>query len=179
MMKQHTTDAAASVQYKNVEERMAAMKEGRKKMARRCQQAAKAMMDEAGVTKCFYHQNGLKGRAHINSRTIRVPEPTTRRRLYIIAHECAHVVLRHINTKSRHREEYEAERYAHHAMRRHGIPVPKKSTVAAKKYVAWKIRQAVRRGAKIIDREALRWCRDYVSPSVIREWMQNKGHSPD
>jgi hypothetical protein len=78
--------------------------------------------------------------------------------------------LGHNGTKPRHREEYEAERYAQEAMKRHGISVPRKSLERAKKYVAWKIHQAVRRGAKRIDSEALNWCRNYLS-SEVQRWI--------
>ncbi len=45
------------------------------------------------------------------------------------------------------------------------IAVPKKETENAKKYVAHKIHQAIRRGAKSIDREALEWCKGFHSPT--------------
>ncbi|MBI4375412.1 MAG: hypothetical protein HY549_03085, partial [Elusimicrobia bacterium] len=54
-------------------------------------------------------------------------------------------------------EEYEAERWAFDRMREAGIAVPRKSLRRAKSYVAYKIRQARRRGAKTVDRQALRW----------------------
>jgi hypothetical protein len=85
-----------------------------------------------------------------------VPRPFTRQALYVFLHECAHIVLGHCDSssKSRHRQEYEAERFAHEAMRRHGVPVPRRQSERAKRYVARKIEQAARRGAKRIDGEA-------------------------
>jgi len=149
-----------------------AMKKGRMDMARRCAEAAERMITEAGVKHVTWSDKSLRGRACPEYRSIYVPRPTTRRRLYVIGHECGHVVLGHTGIKPRHREEYEAERYAQAAMKRQGIPVPRKSVERAKEYVAWKIHQAVRRGAKQIDSEALNWCRKYLS-SQVEQWLAN------
>ena len=147
------------------------LQEGRRQMAERCEKAARAMMAEAGVKEWIIHNNGLRGRASVRARRIRTPPPTTRRRLYILAHECGHVALVHLRAKKpSHRQEYEAEVYAHDALRRHGIAVPKASTEEAKCYVARKIRQAILRGAKHVDREALAWSREFISWEVKR-WL--------
>lgn len=91
------------------------------------------------------------------------PRPVTRRSLYIWLHECAHARLHYplwaankaaYKRKPKHVLEYEAERWAHEQMRAHGIAVPKAMTDRAKRYVARKITQAERRGAKSIDKEA-------------------------
>jgi hypothetical protein len=74
--------------------------------------------------------------------------------LYIFLHECAHATLGHNGKVPRHVEEMEAEQWAHATMRKHGIAVPRSMTEQAKQYVARKIRQAVRRGAKRIDARA-------------------------
>jgi len=44
-------------------------------------------------------------------------------------------------------------------MREHGIAVPRKSLRRAKRYVAYKIRQAERRGAKHIDAKAKKFAK--------------------
>jgi len=126
----------------------------------------------------------LSGRAY-NPEEIAVPRPVTRRALHVFLHECAHVALGHVGgtkaaqfgptlahvgpeaapaapgprpgRKPRHVEEYEAERWAFDRMREAGIAVPRKSLRRAKSYVAYKIRQARRRGAKAVGREAQRW----------------------
>ncbi len=126
----------------------------------------------------------LTGRAY-SLEEIAVPRPVTRRALHVFLHECAHVALGHVRAnkaaqfgptlphvgpgparaapgprsgrKPRHVEEYEAERWAFDRMRESGIPVPRKSLKRARSYVAYKIRQARRRGAKTIDQEAQRW----------------------
>jgi hypothetical protein len=53
----------------------------------------------------------------------------------------------------------EAERWAHEKMREHGIAAPRDMTRRAKSYVARKIEQAKRCGAKRINREAARYAR--------------------
>ena len=123
----------------------------------------------------------LSGRAY-SPEEIAVPRPVTRRALHVFLHECAHVALGHVGAnkaaqfgptlphvgpgaapvprsgrKPRHVEEYEAERWAFDHMREAGIAVPRKSLKRAKNYVAYKIRQARRRGAKTIDQAAQRW----------------------
>lgn len=143
-----------SVVIKTMNERL---QDGRARMAERCREVAAKLAAEAGVVTVEETRSNLSGRASPRERWIKVPPPTTRRRLYIFAHECGHVALNHVGKKPRHRQEYEAERWAHDALRRHGIAVPKKSTARAKKYVRQKIRQAIDRGAKHIDQEAAKW----------------------
>lgn len=147
-----------------------AMKGGRERMRRRCEEVANAILKEAGVLSVEYHDKGLRGFAIVKRRHVYVPFPTTRRRLDIVAHEAGHIAPQHFGEKPIHRQEYEAEMYSHDALRRHGIAVPRKATVRAKRYVARKIRQAVVRGAKEIDREALRWTQGYWHWKV-EDWV--------
>ena len=135
-------------------------------------------------------RRALSGRAY-SPEEIAVPRPVTRRALHVFLHECAHVALGHVGAnkaaqfgptlphvgpeparaapgarpgrKPRHVEEYEAERWAFDRMREAGIPVPRKSLRRAKSYVAYKIRQARRRGAKAVDRKAQRWAGEAAS----------------
>jgi len=117
---------------------------------------AEALKAEAGVKKHEIRKS-LSGYATKDG-TIRAPEGRTRKQLYILAHECGHIALGHFKSgKKRHREEYEAERYAHEALRRHEIAVPKKMTERAKSYVRYKIRQGLKRGLKKVDAEAAAW----------------------
>lgn len=111
---------------------------------------AEKLKAEAGV---LGHKiiNGLHGYAWSQYGYINAPEGRTRKQLYILAHECAHVALGHHQVKPRHVEEMEAEKWAHEALRRHGVAVPRSMTKRAKQYVARKIHQAKRRGAKRID----------------------------
>lgn len=142
--------------FTNKEEWLARLRKGKKEMAKRCELIAAEMADEAGVLFEEY-TNGLYGRAYPEAKIIRAPRPTTRRRLYIWAHECAHVALEHYKGLPVHRQEYEARRWAIAALRRYGIAVPRKSLLNAKRYVATKIQRALKRGAKRIDPEARAW----------------------
>ncbi|WP_449411128.1 hypothetical protein [Methylobacterium komagatae] len=103
-------------------------------------------------------RRSLTGRHYAASKRIEAPRPVTRKSLYIFLHECAHAHL-HSDGKKRpcHVKEMEAEQWAHAKMREHGVPVPKAMTERAKQYVAWKIQQARKRGAKRIDPAALRF----------------------
>ncbi|KAB2673723.1 MULTISPECIES: hypothetical protein [Brucella/Ochrobactrum group] len=103
-------------------------------------------------------RKSLTGVARGHVRQIEAPRPVTRKSLYIFLHECAHAHLHFGGTRlPRHVEELQAEKWAHSKMREHGIPVPRTMTERAKKYVARKIVQAEKRGAKSIDPEARRF----------------------
>jgi len=151
-----------------------AMREGRAParhrtvpMAERCRRAAVAIAREAGVERIDYHERGLRGRAFVKSKRILVPHPTTRRRLYVFAHECGHVALRH-GSRPRHRQELEAELYAQDALRRHGIEVPEREVEIGRRYVAQKIVRAIRRRAKKVDRAAVEWAWEFLPEDVRR-----------
>ncbi len=138
------------------------LKEARLAAAKRFYEIGLRMLKESGVEKWTFHEKGLHGRG--SKKVIRCPKPTTRRRLYILAHECAHASLDHRGVgkgQPTHRVEYEAELYAHEAMRRHGVAVPRKVTDAAKRYVAYRIDLAVRRHTRKLDRDAVEWSREY------------------
>lgn len=136
----------------------AKMLDGKAAMRERCY--AVALANTPQQVRLVKIIRGLNGTAYPNG-TLRAPRPATRKALYIFLHECGHFALGHLpkgsSGKPRHREEYEAERFAIEKMRLGGIPVPAKMVQRAKRYVAWKIRQAVRRGAKEVDREAQAW----------------------
>ena len=106
------------------------------------------------------NRTNLSGRAYVNAKTIHVPKPVTRRALHIFLHEVAHVLLGHGTAdwcpppKPRYVEEFEAERWALDVMRKEGVAIPRKVTASARAYVARKIRQAEKRGAKHIDPRA-------------------------
>lgn len=103
------------------------------------------------------YRKSLSGCCFIKRKLIQAPRPVTRKALYVFLHECAHAVHDHRGQKPRHVEEMEAEKWAHAKMREHGVAVPKAMTKLAKDYVARKIRQALRRGAKRIDPAAKRF----------------------
>ena len=130
----------------------------REASAQRFLAIAEALKKEAGVT-LHVARLSLTGRAYPDGK-IEAPKGITRKQLYILAHECAHVALDHFGGgKPRHVEELEAEQWAHAALRRHGIPVPRDMTKRAKGYVAHKIRQATNAGAKRIDPAARKYAK--------------------
>ena len=151
------------------------LKAGKERMRQLCIQAA--LTNTPAAVRVVRIRRTLSGRAY-SAAEIAVPRPVTRRALHIFLHECAHVALGHvfaptlphggpgpvqaasmprIRRKPRHVEEYEAEQWAFDRMWESGIPIPRKSLKRAKSYVAYKIRQAQRRGAKAVDQDAQRW----------------------
>ena len=144
-------------------------REGREQMKLRCQAiAAKYFAQIAQLGSAVHHERrSLTGRAYIYHepqdhwcwvRVIEAPRPVTRRALYIFLHECAHHLLGHLkDRKPKHVHELEAEQWAHWTMRAEGLAVPRKESARAKKYVARKIQQALKRGAKSIDPKAARF----------------------
>lgn len=97
------------------------------------------------------YRKRLSGMCYTAQKRIEAPRPVTRKSLYIFLHECAHAHLHVGSKKPRHVQEMEAEKWAHERMRANGVPVPRSMTKGAKEYVARKIDQAQRRGAKNID----------------------------
>lgn len=158
------------------------LKAGKERMRQLCIQAA--LTNTPAAVRVVRIRKTLSGRAY-STAEIAVPRPVTRRALHIFLHECAHVALGHVKAaktpefgptlphsgsglvqaaseprsrrKPRHVEEFEAEQWAFARMREAGIPISRKSLTRAKNYVAYKIRQARRRGAKAIDHEAQQW----------------------
>jgi hypothetical protein len=57
-------------------------------------QIAAALKVEAGISRHDVCKK-LRGRAWCDSGVILAPEGRTRRQLYVLAHECAHVALKH------------------------------------------------------------------------------------
>jgi hypothetical protein len=120
---------------------------------------AAALKAEANIQEHVIRKS-LSGHAVIKARKIVAPEGKTRKQLYVLAHECAHIILNHHGkNKPRHLEEAEAEQWAHAALRRHGVAVPRSMTLEAKSYVRYKIRQALARGAKRIDPKVMAYVR--------------------
>ena len=105
---------------------------------------------------------GLYGKAWCKEKRLRIPPPTTRKRMYIIAHELGHLALHgHLKHKRSRRQfikEFEAEKYAHALMRRFKIRIPRAMTKRAKNYVQYRINLSIRRGLKApISNEILAW----------------------
>lgn len=103
-----------------------------------------------------YRDNDLTGEVDVKNKIIYSPKPTTRRRLYIYLHECSHVLLNHENKKFPvHKKEYEAEVCTQYIMRSEGIKIPKCCLDNAKKYVEKKIKEAINKGCKNVDPQAI------------------------
>jgi hypothetical protein len=71
--------------------------------------------------------------------------------LQVFGHEWGHIAHDHRSQKPRHRAEYKAVAWSREAFERHGLKVPPASDEFGRRYVAFKVRQALRRGAKNID----------------------------
>ena len=129
------------------------------KIARQCLVCAHANVPEDVVI--LRWRKRLTGRAMHKGdvAAIEAPLPKTRKALYVFLHECGHLHLHRKTSKSRHRREFEAELYAHCRMQEAGIEVPESMTENARRYIAWKIRQAVRRGARRLDQDACDFAR--------------------
>lgn len=98
---------------------------------------AELLKQEAGVVR-YYHHKVMGGLAWLNTGRILAPSGVTRRQLYVLAHECAHVLLHRSPeglAKPGHVNEHEAETYAHRAFARYGLEVPEKSSKWARAYV--------------------------------------------
>jgi hypothetical protein len=111
-------------------------------------------------------RKSLSGRPNGHRKLIQAPKPVTAAALYIFLHECAHAYLHTGSGKNaapRHVQELEAELWAHAKMEKHGVPVPPKTTAGAKRYVAQKIVQAERRGARHIDPRAIEFAGEHLT----------------
>lgn len=155
---------------------VARLRTGRKAMAARCTIVA-AKHTPANVT--VVYRKSLSGWAWFAKRQLHAPRPKTRKSLYIYLHQCAHFYLHVKSKKPAHMQEYEAEVWAHEAMRKAGIRVPRSMTRQAKVCVARKIRQAVACGAKRIDRKAriyagLKLAKDTSGALVVIESQEGR-----
>jgi hypothetical protein len=113
------------------------LKEARRAAKERYKLIAEAMKREAGVRRHYTHKS-ISGLAWIGSGKILAPDGITRRQLYVLAHECGHIVLHSSAAtwnKPGHIKEHEAETYAHRAFERYGLEVPEKSAQWARAYV--------------------------------------------
>lgn len=135
----------------------AAARQGKETMKRTCIAVAQACTPPGTE---IHFRKALSGRAWTQPRRMDVPHPFTRRSLQVYLHECAHIWLGHDQKgKPRHVEEMEAEQWSFAVMRAFGVAIPRRSRARAKAYVARKIMQAKRRGAKHIDPQAAKFAR--------------------
>ena len=115
----------------------AELQEARRAATERYAAIAELIKREAGVRKHFKHKQ-IRGLALSAQGKILAPEGITRRQLYVLAHECAHILLHSSPAtmrKASHVKELEAEVYAHRAFARFGLEVPENSARWARAYV--------------------------------------------
>lgn len=127
------------------------------------------------------YRKALSGRHYSARMLIEAPRPVTVKSLYIFLHECAHAHLHAggYEGKPKHVVELEAELWAHAKMAKHGIEVPLETTTRARRYVARKIVQAERRGAKHIDPRAIEFAGDHLDEMRAKyEAMRGKSKHP-
>ncbi|MCB1512718.1 MAG: hypothetical protein KDJ36_17620 [Hyphomicrobiaceae bacterium] len=127
---------------------------------------AESMKAEAGVVEHNVWEHEFAGLAELENGRIHSPEGRNMRQLYIVAHECGHIFLHTSEPGIRlptHVMELEAETYAHHAFRQHGMRVPRDVTEFARDYVAsWIARD--REAGCAIDQRALDFAMGVRSP---------------
>lgn len=133
----------------------AALDRGRQEMKERCK--AIALANTPASVRRIKIRRSLTGHASFDGEEMSVPRPFTRRALFMFLHECAHITLGHKGRRHAYIEEYEAETWAIAKMRETGIPVPAKEVRRAKGYVAWKLRQGLKRGLQTVDKKIARW----------------------
>src|SRR5262249_61795115 len=71
---------------------IADLQAGRRVARERFQLIAAALKREAGIRQHYTHKS-ISGLAWIGARKILAPDGITRRQLYVLAHECGHIVL--------------------------------------------------------------------------------------
>lgn len=92
-------------------------------------------------------------------RTLSVPTIICDVSLFLYLHECGHVHQGHFRIKlPRHREEFEAERYALHVFRTEGIPVTKDIMKGVRSRLCGHINYDIKRGVPI-QRHIARWAK--------------------
>jgi alkyl hydroperoxide reductase subunit AhpC len=102
---------------------------------------------------------------------IRAPEGRTVKQLFVIAHEVGHVVMKHYDSnKPRHVEEYEADKYALAALKRHGVKVPRKLAQHIRQCIASMVKRAGPKAA--IDPAVKR----FIGPAGLR-WVAIRSQS--
>ena len=106
----------------------------------------------------------LKAVAHVDRREVFAPwPPSSLDDLFVLAHEIAHVVLRHrYESGTEYIIEFEAERFAVELFRQYGLKAPRRQIRRARANVCAWLLLAVVRGEYRIDRAIDEWSRAYV-----------------
>ena len=107
--------------------------------------------------KVWQERRDLTGVAWVYWRAVAAPwPPTTRKRLYFLAHEIGHILLDHRGQRPPYVQEFEAEIFAHKLLEREDIPVPESMTKRAKAYVFTYIKKRILRGLWV-DPDITNW----------------------
>jgi hypothetical protein len=103
------------------------------------------------------YRKSLSGTHYGDRALIQAPRPTTPKSLYVWLHECAHAYLHTGSGKygKVYIKELEAELWARVRMGEAGVPVPPEMIESGKRYIAYKIVKAERRGGKNFDPRAI------------------------
>jgi hypothetical protein len=112
------------------------------------------------------YRKSLSGMHYGERNLIKAPRPKTAKSLLVFLHECAHAYLHTGSGKNaapRHVQEMEAVLWSWDKMEKHNIPIPPEFIRRDKRYVARKIVQAERRGARYIDPRARAFAGEYVA----------------
>lgn len=103
--------------------------------------------------------DGIRNGVRVGPRFIAVPTIIDDDSLFLYLHECGHVHQGHFKIKlPRHREEFEAERYALHVFRNEGIPVTKTIMKAVRTRLCAHIEYDIKRHVPI-QRHIARWAK--------------------
>ena len=99
-----------------------------------------------------------KGICYADNGIIVVRKPYSRANLFEYLHECAHVVLGHLNgSGTRYNEEYEADCYVRRVFMAEGLKVPKNTDKRQRAYIGECIHNALMHGAKTIEPEPYKY----------------------
>ena len=103
--------------------------------------------------------NGVRKGIRVGPRVIAVPTLIDDDSLFLYLHEVGHVTLGHFKHKlPRHREEFEAERFALHVFRTEGIPVTKIIMKGVRSRLRQHIKYDIDHGVPI-QRHIARWAK--------------------
>lgn len=145
------------------------------KKSERYAEIGRELVADVGATVLF-HRTSLSGRAMVKRKIIAGPWPTTtRRRLYIIAHECGHIFHDHRRQSPAYVQEFEAEMYAREALMQFDIEPVEKDIENGDLYIMRKLVQASRRGLKSVDGRVWRHLRmdrfgdEQTALAILRE----------
>jgi hypothetical protein len=129
------------------------------------------LIRRCGVEKWKLEGDTLEGSALPAKRRIWGPAPNTIGALCVVAHECAHVALRHNNRRlTVHRGEFEAEQFAVLVLRHFVVSIPHSLVAGGRDYVAETLETDIQvRRLRRVDAETFHWVLPCLSRKTIEE----------